>query len=167
VKTSPLLPVVALERAVRAAALIAIGLSAVLLRGHPELSARSEALRFDLALNPLQHFYDLFSGATRWVTPHDFLVLGIVALAFGGLHAVEAVGLSLRLRGAVYLTIVSTVALIPIEIWWLSRHPGRLKEIALAINVAVALSLCGTLIQARVRARRARRHGVAAARLPV
>src|SRR5262249_20081620 len=70
VKTSPLLPVIALERAVRAATLIAIGLVAILVRNHPDLSIRSTALRFDLALNPLQHFYDLFSGATRWVTPH-------------------------------------------------------------------------------------------------
>jgi uncharacterized membrane protein (DUF2068 family)/tRNA A-37 threonylcarbamoyl transferase component Bud32 len=166
VKTSPLLPLIALERAVRAAGLIAIGLVAILMRDHPELSARGTALRFDLALNPLQHFYDLFSGATRWVTPHDFLVLGVVALAFGGLHAVEAIGLSLRLRGAVYLTIASTVALIPVEIWWLSRHPGRLREVALGINVAVALTLCGTLIQDGLRARRARRHAMAAARLP-
>jgi len=158
VKTSPLLPVIALERAVRAAGLIAIGLSAILLRSHPELSLRGTALRFDLALNPLQHFYDLFSGATRWVTPHDFLVLGIVALAFGALHAVEAFGLAMRLRGAVYLTIATTVAMIPVEVWWLYRHPGRVKEAALAINVAVALSLCGTLIQASVGSRRARRH---------
>ncbi len=157
VKTSPLLPVIALERAVRAAALIAIGLVAILVRDHPELSIRDTALRFDLALNPLQHFYDLFSGADRWVTPHDFLVLGIVALAFGGLHAVEAIGLALRLRAAVYLTIGATLALVPVEIWWLQQHPGRVKEIALAINVAVAITLCGTAIQASLRARRARR----------
>jgi uncharacterized membrane protein (DUF2068 family) len=167
VKPSPLLPVIALERAVRAAALIAIGLAAILVRNHPELSVRSTALRFDLALNPLQHFYDLFSGATRWITSHDFLVLGVVALAFGGLHAVEAIGLSLRIRAALYLTIASTVALIPVELWWLSTHPGRLKEIALAIDVAVALTLCGTLIQDGLRTRRARRHAMAAARLPV
>jgi len=157
VKTSPLLPVIALERAVRAAALIAIGLVAILVRDHPDLSIRNTSLRFDLALNPLQHFYDLFSGATRWATPHDFLVLGIVALALGGLHAVEAVGLAVRLRAAVYLTIAATIALIPVEIWWLQQHPGRVKEIALAINVAVALTLCGTAIQATLRARRARR----------
>jgi uncharacterized membrane protein (DUF2068 family) len=150
--------VIALERAVRAAALIAIGLSAILLRSHPELSLRNTALRVDLALNPLQHVYDLFSGATKWVSPHDFLVLGIVALAFGALHAVEAFGLAMRLRFAVYLTIGTTVALIPVEVWWLSRHPGHVKEVALAINVAVAVSLCATLIQAGVRARRARRH---------
>jgi len=167
VTTSPLLPVIALERAVRAAGLIAIGLAAILLRHHPELSARNTALRFDLALNPLQHFYDLFSGAARWVTPGDFLVLGVVALAFGGLHAVEAIGLALRIRAAMYLTIASTVALIPVEIWWLQQHPGRFKEVALAINVAVALTLCGTLIQDSLRARRARRHAMAAARLPV
>src|SRR5262249_46506063 len=131
VKTSPLLPVIALERAVRAAMLIAIGLVAILVRNHPDLSIRHTALLFDLALNPLQHFYDLFWGATRWVTSHDFLVLGIVALALGGLQAVEAVGLAVRLRVAVYLTIVATVAVIPVEIWWLHQHPGRVKEIAL------------------------------------
>jgi uncharacterized membrane protein (DUF2068 family)/tRNA A-37 threonylcarbamoyl transferase component Bud32 len=162
VKTSPLLPVIAVERAVRAAVLIAAGLGAILLRHHPELSIRNTALRVDLALNPLQHFYDLFSGAVRWVSPHDFLVLGVIALVFGGLHAIEAIGLAYRLRAAVYLTIATTVALIPVEIWWLSKHPGRLKEIALAVNVAVALSLCGTLIQAGLRARRARHAAIAA-----
>jgi uncharacterized membrane protein (DUF2068 family) len=138
--------------------LLAIGLVAILVRHHPDLSVRGTALRYDLALNPLQHIYDIFSGAERWVTSRDFLVLGIVALAFGALHAVEAFGLAMRLRFAVYLTIGTTVALIPVEVWWLSRHPGHVKEVALAINVAVAVSLCATLIQAGVRARRARRH---------
>jgi uncharacterized membrane protein (DUF2068 family)/tRNA A-37 threonylcarbamoyl transferase component Bud32 len=154
VKTSPFLPVVAVERAVRAVALIGAGLAALLLRNHPELSIRPTALRLDLALNPLQHFYDLFSGAVRWVTPHDFVVLGIVALAFGGLHAIEAIGLAYRLRAAVYLTVTSTIALIPVEVWWLWHHPGRIKEVALAVNAAVALSLCGTLLRARFAARR-------------
>lgn len=154
VKTSPFLPVVAVERAARAVALIGIGLVAVLLRNHPELSIRNTALRLDLALNPLQHFYDLFSGAVRWVSPHDFLVLGIVALAFGGLHAIEAIGLAYRIRAAVYLTVMTTIALIPVEVWWLWHHPGRVKEVALAVNAAVALSLCGTLLRARFAARR-------------
>jgi uncharacterized membrane protein (DUF2068 family)/tRNA A-37 threonylcarbamoyl transferase component Bud32 len=168
VETSPLVPAIALERAVRAAILIAIGLVSILVRHHPELSVRGTALRFDLALNPLQHVYDLFSGAERWVTPRDFLVLGIVALAFGGLHAIEAIGLALRLRPAVYLTIVATIALIPVEIWWLRQHPGRLKEIALAVDVAVAVTLCGTAIQAGLRARRARREAaMSAARVPI
>ncbi len=161
VKTSPLLPVVAVERTVRAVVLLGVGLVAVLLRNHPELSIRHTALRLDLALNPLQHAYDLFSGAVRWVSPHDFVVLGIVALAFGGLHAVEAIGLAYRLRAAVYLTVVSTIALIPVEVWWLWHHPGRVKEIALAVNAAVAVSLCGTLLRARVAARRSMGSAVA------
>jgi uncharacterized membrane protein (DUF2068 family)/tRNA A-37 threonylcarbamoyl transferase component Bud32 len=155
VKTSTLLPMIAVERAARAAVLIGVGLLALLLRNHPELSLRHTTLRLDLALNPLQHFYDLFSGTVQWVTPHDLAVLGIVALAFGGLHAVEAIGLAYRIRAAVYLTVTTTIALIPVEVWWLWHHPGRLKEGALAVNAAVALSLCGTLLWARFAARRA------------
>jgi serine/threonine protein kinase len=154
VKTNPLLRVIAIERAVRAAALVGVGLVALLLRNHPEFSIRQTGLRLDLALNPLQHFYDLFSGAVRWVTPHDFTVLGVVALAFGGLHAIEAVGLAYRIRAAVYLTVVATIALMPVELWWLWHHPGHVKEVALAINAAVALSLGGPLLWARFAARR-------------
>ena len=155
VKTSPLLPVVAVERAVRAALLLGVGLVALLLRNHPEFSIRHTALRLDLALNPLQHAYDLVFGTVPRATPHDFAVLGIVALAFGGLHGVEAIGLACRLRAAVYLTVTTTIGLIPVEVWWLSHHPGRMKEIALAVNAAVAVSLCGTLLRARFAARRA------------
>ena len=103
----------------------------------------------------------------RWVTPHDFVVLGIVALAFGGLHTIEAIGLAFRLRVAVYLTVATTIGLIPVEVWWLWHHPGRVKEGALAVNVAVALSLVGTLAWSGLVARRAKRHAVAAARVPV
>ena len=68
----------------RAAVLIAVGLTAMLLQNHPEYSIRSTALRLDLALNPLEHFYDAFSGVTQWVSPHDFLVIGVVAFVLGG-----------------------------------------------------------------------------------
>jgi serine/threonine protein kinase len=165
-KSSPLLPVVAIERAARAAVLLATGVAAILLRYHPELSLRDTSLRVDLALNPLQHFYDIFSGATSWVTPHDFMVIGVIALVLGALYAVEAIGLAKRLQWAVWLTVITTTALIPVEIGWLWHHPGRLKEVALAVNAAVAVSLAWTLIRARFAARRAR-HAVATARVTV
>jgi uncharacterized membrane protein (DUF2068 family) len=91
-----------------------------------------------------------------------------VALASGALHAVEAVGLALRLRAVVYLTIVATIAVIPVELWWLSNHPGRIREIVLAVDVAVVVTLCGTVVQAGLRARRARREAaLPAARVPI
>jgi uncharacterized membrane protein (DUF2068 family) len=65
------------------------------------------------------------------------------------------------------VTVITTVALIPVEIGWIWHHPGRLKEVALAVNVAVAVLLVGTLLRARFAARRARRHAVATARVPV
>ena len=153
--TSPLLPLVACERVVRGLVLAGIGGAAILLRYRPDLAIRDTTVRLDLSLNPAQHAYDRLATPVGHVTPRDLLVLGIVALALGGLYLVEAIGLAARLRAAVYLTIVATVALIPFEVWEIMRSPARVKEIALAVNVAVALSLLGTIARARLVARRA------------
>jgi len=167
VQTTPFLPVVSFERAIRAAILAAIGLGVILFRYHPEYSVHGTVIRGDQDLNPLQHAYDVVFGTVGLVKPHDLLVVGVLALVFAAMCAVECVGLAYRARWAVYLTIVTTVCLIPVEIWWLSGHPGRIKEIALAFNVAVALSLSGTLIRARFAERRARKYAGAAARVSV
>jgi uncharacterized membrane protein (DUF2068 family)/tRNA A-37 threonylcarbamoyl transferase component Bud32 len=167
VQTSPLLPLVAVERLARAMVLIAIGLTAILLENHPEVPIRSTALRLDQDVDPLRHLYGLFSGTARWVSPHDLLVLGAFALGLGALYAIEALGIALRLKVAVYLTILSTIALVPVEVWWLWHHPGRLQEIALAVDVAVAVLLAATLTRARFAARRARGRPPATARASV
>ena len=65
------------------------------------------------------------------------ILLDAFALALGGLYVIEGIGLACRVRAAVYLTVLTTVALIPVEVWWLWSHPGRLKEVALAVNVAL------------------------------
>ena len=167
VQTTPLLSIVSFERAIRAAILAALGLGVILFRYHPEYSLHGTVVRGDQDLNPLQHAYDLVFGKVGLVKPHDLLVLGILALVSAAVCAVECVGLAYRVRWAVYLTVLTTVFLIPVEIWWLSGHPGRIKEIALAVNVAVALSLFGTLIRARFAERRARKYAGAAARASV
>ena len=143
----------AAERAIRAVILIAIGMAAVALRHHP-VSINGKVVRLDHDLNPAQAGYDLLTGRTLGLTPHDLLVIGAVAIGFGALHAAEAIGLVRRMRAAVYLTIVTTGALVPVEIWEIMHHPGRLKEIALAVNAAVALSLAGMLVHAWIAGRR-------------
>ncbi len=160
IQWSSLLPIAAAERAVRAALLIGIGVTAIVLRDNP-VSINGKVVRLDHDLSPSQNAYDLLIGRTLAATPHDLLVLGALALAFGALYAVESVGLLLRIQAAVYLTIATTAALIPVEIWEIMHHPSRLKEISLAVNVAVALSLSGALVRAKIAARRAPHPAVA------
>jgi uncharacterized membrane protein (DUF2068 family) len=166
VKTSPLLPVIALERAARAVVLAVVGLGAIVLRNHLDLSIRGTTVRLDANVNPAQDAYDHLVRPVGQSTPHDLVVLGIVALALAGLYAIESLGLAARLRAAVYLTVVATLALLPFEVWEIMQHPGHLKEALLAVNAAVAASLGATLVRGGLRARRAR-HAMAAARVSV
>jgi uncharacterized membrane protein (DUF2068 family) len=149
VQTSPLLPLVACERVARGLLLLGIGAAALLLRNRPDLSIRDTTVRLDMSLNPAQHAYDRLATPVGHVTAHDLAVLAIVAFALGGLYFVEAIGLAARLRAVVYLTIATTLALIPFELWEIMRSPARVKEIALALNVAVAVLLLWTLARER------------------
>jgi uncharacterized membrane protein (DUF2068 family) len=65
--------------------------------------------------------------------------LGIGAYAL--LEGVEAVGLWLQKRWAEYLTLVATTALLPLEVYELSRTVSPFKVIALIVNIAIVVYL--------------------------
>jgi uncharacterized membrane protein (DUF2068 family) len=81
--------------------------------------------------------------------------LGAGAFAFGGLFLVEGVGLWLERRWAEYVTIVSTAAFIPVEIYELQKRFDAARVLLLALNAAVV----GYLVW-RVRAERPARREV-------
>jgi uncharacterized membrane protein (DUF2068 family) len=67
--------------------------------------------------------------------------VGLVIAAYAALEGAEAVGLWFQQRWAEYLTFVATTALIPLEIYELTRHVSPFKIIALIVNAAIVVYL--------------------------
>jgi uncharacterized membrane protein (DUF2068 family) len=67
--------------------------------------------------------------------------VGVALLAYAVLEGVESIGLWLAKRWAEYLTFVSTVILLPLEIYEIADKPTALKGIGFLINLAVVVYL--------------------------
>ncbi len=67
--------------------------------------------------------------------------LAVLALAFGIVEGVEAVGLWRERRWAEYLTVVATASLLPVELVELTRHATVLKSGGFVVNIAVVVYL--------------------------
>jgi uncharacterized membrane protein (DUF2068 family) len=136
----PGLVLIAVFRAAKALALVAVGIGLLKLM-HPDVSR--------LALDWLQSL-PLVAGneaARRALTrvarvPPRRLELGAVLLfAYGGLFATEAVGLWLGKVWAEYLTIAATSSFIPFEAYELIERATALRGAVLLGNVAVVAYL--------------------------
>ena len=67
--------------------------------------------------------------------------IGLVVAAYALLEGAEAVGLWYQKRWAEYLTFVATTALLPLEVYELTRRLSPLKLITLVVNIAVVVYL--------------------------
>jgi uncharacterized membrane protein (DUF2068 family) len=83
------------------------------------------------------------------VTPKQLKELSVGTLLYAGLFATEGVGLLLQKRWAEYFTILTTSALIPLEIYELALHFTMTKLILTIVNLFIVWYLV-----ARVRSRR-------------
>src|SRR5262249_37956299 len=68
------------------------------------------------------------------VTPNQLKELSLGTFLYAGLFATEGVGLLLRKRWAEYFTIITTSALIPLEVYELARHFTVTKLIVALVN---------------------------------
>jgi len=75
------------------------------------------------------------------LSPQRFELIGIGALVYASLFAVEGWGLWRGKRWAEYLTVFATASLIPFEVWELLRHVTPLKIGAIVLNVAIVIYL--------------------------
>jgi len=77
--------------------------------------------------------------------PHSILIAGLISLGYAALLLAEGIGLWLEVSWAAYLTVVSTSALVPFEVYELIERVTMSRIILLAVNLVIVLYLLGQL----------------------
>jgi uncharacterized membrane protein (DUF2068 family) len=127
-------------KAIKAVLLYALGIAAFALvhSDVPKLAAELVAwLHIDAGRPTVQHALAKLAG----LTPNRITAIGVGAILYGCVLAIEAWGLHRRRLWAEWLTVIVTSSLIPFEIYELVKHPTIGKVIALVVNVAIVLYL--------------------------
>jgi uncharacterized membrane protein (DUF2068 family) len=83
--------------------------------------------------------------------PHTVLIAGLVSLGYAALLLAEGIGLWLELSWAAYLTVVSTSALVPFEVYELIERATFPRTILLVVNLVIVLYLVRQLKQNTLR----------------
>ena len=141
---------IGLGKLVKAAALIAVGIGALELLNHESMDALARwvhALRAD----PDDRFIHSILERLSVVTPVQLERFSIGTFVYAALFLAEGIGLLMRKHWAEYLTVVSTSALLPLEVYELTRHFTLVRVAVLVLNIAIMAYLI-----VRVRSRRER-----------
>jgi uncharacterized membrane protein (DUF2068 family) len=83
--------------------------------------------------------------------PHSMEMAALVSLTYAALLLTEGIGLWLEISWAAYLTLVSTSALVPFEIYELIERVTVPRIILLVVNLLIVLYLIGQLKRHRLR----------------
>jgi uncharacterized membrane protein (DUF2068 family) len=94
--------------------------------------AASEGSRHGV-FGELRHLFSIEGGTLTKI--------GLVLVAYAALEGAEAVGLWYQRRWAEYLTFIATAALLPLEVYELSRTLSPLKLFTFLLNLAVVVYL--------------------------
>lgn len=144
------LRLIALERLARGLLLVVVG-GILAANTHADWTARLRDWADDLGLDPSRHVLvaRLINRAAA-LTPHQLLLIGAGAMAYGALELVEGAGLWRRQHWAEYLTVIATAIFVPFEIWELAHRPSLFKAGGLLVNLLVVAYL---IVMLRRRAR--------------
>lgn len=93
----------------------------------------------NLAAN--NHFLRGIAEWAGWLTGSRALGLGCIALGYGALELVEAVGLWSRRRWAEYLTALATALFLPVELREIAIHPTPVRVATFLINLVLVIYL--------------------------
>ena len=105
-----------------------------------------------LRVDPDSRFIHPLLAKVLPLTPKQLKELSAGTFFYAGLLSIEGIGLLMRKHWAEYFTVITTAALIPLEIYELVRHFTAAKVAVLVINVAIVVYLI-----MRLRNRRAQR----------
>jgi uncharacterized membrane protein (DUF2068 family) len=137
-KTSPstVLVLIGLFKLLKALLLVVVGFGAIKFL-HKDLgSSLAHWVEF-LRVDPDNRFVHGILVKIFRVTPRQLKELSVGTFVYAGLFTTEGIGLLLRQRWAEYFTIVTTGALIPLEMYELWRHFTVSKTIVGIANVLI------------------------------
>ena len=145
---SRLLPVLAVERTLRAALLIGAG---VILLTHAHADWADLARRFigRIGLDPSRNETGRLISRLAGFGPRQAYRDAAIAIGYGFLEAVEGYGLLHRREWAEYLTVVATTLLFIPEVQELLKNPTGLKVGGLLLNLVIVVYLIIRLIRRR------------------
>lgn len=124
----------------KAIAAFALGLGAFKLVDPATVDRLTDWL-MHFSLSTGQELVDRVVDLLSTLTSRRATALGIAAIAYGLLFAVEGIGLWKARRWAEYLAVVTTSLLIPFEIYQITRGLTAVRVSALVINVLAVIYL--------------------------
>jgi|ERR1051326_8279579 uncharacterized membrane protein (DUF2068 family) len=142
---------IALFKLLKGVLLVAVGIGALRFLHHDLAEAVMRWVNI-LRVDPENRFIHAVLNRALFLSPNQLKLMSIGTFFYAALLLTEGIGLLLHKTWAEYFTIVTTAALIPLEIYELIRHVTAAKISVLAINVAIVIYLV-----ARVRSKRVRR----------
>jgi uncharacterized membrane protein (DUF2068 family) len=145
--SSLVLVLIGLFKLIKALLLVVVGIGAIKFL-HKDLTAVVTHWVELLRIDPDNRFVHGIIARIFRVTPKQLKELSAGTLLYAGLFMTEGVGLLLRKRWAEYFTIITTGALIPLEVYELSRHFTMVKTVVALVNILIVWYLV-----ARVRSR--------------
>jgi uncharacterized membrane protein (DUF2068 family) len=108
---------------------------------HSDIDAFALSVVQALHLDPDRRFISKLLDEASLLTAYRLKLVSIVVFLYSALDFVEGVGLLLAQRWAEYVTLVFTLALLPLEAYKLIRHPNHWTAIIFAVNIVIALYL--------------------------
>ena len=131
-----LVRLIAVFKLLKAALLIAVGLSALHLL-HKDVASVAEHWVRRFGLDPGNRYVDRALQKFANLTPNKIRSLGIVSFIYAGLFLTEGIGLWMVKRWAEWFSVIITTSLVPFEIYEIHRHPSAIKVLVLIVNIAV------------------------------
>jgi uncharacterized membrane protein (DUF2068 family) len=127
---------IGLFKLAKAIALVAIGIGALRFL-HRDLAASVAHWVDVLRVDPDSRFIHPILAKLFSVTPKQLKEVSAGTFFYAGLLGIEGIGLLLRKHWAEYFTIITTGALLPLEIYELAKHVTIAKIIVLVVNAAI------------------------------
>lgn len=134
------LRVIIIWKLVKGVLLIALGVTALLLRNHDIHAIGIDVIEW-MGIDPARPSVESWLDKLLALTPGKIAGLGIGAFAVAAVMLLEAWGLRRRRVWAEWLTVIVTASFIPFEVHHLVMRPSVGKVITLLLNVAILVYL--------------------------